>query len=320
MSPRIILLILTVWLAGNPANACQVAHSRHGCTAAVPPGSLAGEENVQADAGLANQRVLQVPAHVAVSEDWANAVRQGIIRLATTSGSTLLSAATAGYLAREREPATQASRRRAYVLAHAQAQKQLLRGVATTPCSVGSGVLWSVRDHGSPEHTVTVVVAFSAEIGAAAHRARAAAFGSEDEDADFVQNRLIDDVEASSLAPMGVRLFMDTDTDVVTIAGFGSAILQEHADAGVARQLRKAAEQQAQLRAKWELAAFLEGEPTRRGGGYAHAEFDRPVQQAFVPPGVRTLVVSGPERHWVYAISVYSAKMPQVPDHCSYRP
>ena len=301
MRSYIFPLMLTAWLVANPAHGWQTGSALHGCTATV----------------FLNKHGPETP-DVSMSVDWVNAARGGIIKPAASPCSTLFSAATAEYGAQEDEQAMKVSQHRAFVLALAEAREQLVWSSSPRRGPGSTGVLVSARGNGTTENTVTVVLAVSDGIRELARRAAGAI--SRTGPADFEKMHVIDEAEAGGLIPVGVRLFWDEDAGLLTIMGFGSAIAPFHADAHLAQQFRRGAEQQAQLRAKSELARFLNDDSAQGGGPHRQTGFHTTVSRGFVPAGVRTRLIPGPDSHWVYAASVYSTKLPDLPDPRGYGP
>ena len=207
----------------------------------------------------------------------------------------------------------QLSQHRAFVLALADAREQLVWSSSPARGPGSMGVVVSARDKGTIENTVTVVLAVNDEIRELARRACGGI--SSTEHADFDEMHLVDESEAASLIPVGVRLFWDEDAGLITIAGFGNAIAPGHANAHIAQQFRRAAEQQAQFRAKSELARFFNGDSAHGGRPPEQTGFHTTVScGGFLPAGVRTRLIAEPGRHWVHAASIYSAKWPNRAD------
>ena len=297
MKTRVVQLILVLWLATNPAHGGHVEFASQQCTAT----------------GLGSEHGHRAP-DVSGLEDWVNAVRGGIMKPAPSPCSALFSAATAEYSAHEDEHILQLSRFRAFVLALAEAQEQLVWSSSPVRGPGSTGVLVSARDNGKSENTVTVVLAASDKIRELAGRALGAV--ARTEDADFEYTRLINEWEAAGLIPVGVSLFWDRDSGRVTIAGFGSAVVPVPAHSPRAQQLRKVAEDKARLRAKSELATFLSGDLVHGGGSIVETGFRTMVSRGFVPAGVRTRLISGPDSEWVNAVSIFSAELPNRADLC----
>ena len=295
MRTYIFPLMLTAWLAMNPAHGWKAGPALHGCTAT----------------GVFGEHGPETP-DIAMPVDWVNAARGGIIKPAASPCSTLFSAATAEYGGQEDEQAMQLSQHQAFVLALAKAREQLVWMSSPTRGPGSTGVLVSARDNGTTENTVTVVLAVSDEIRELARRALGGS--SRAKHADLDEMHLVNESEAASLIPLGVRLFWDEDAGLLTIVGFGSALAPFHADAHLAQEFRRAAEQQAQFRAKSELGRFLNGDLAHGGGPREQTGFQTTVSRGFVPAGVRTRLIRGPGRHWVHAASIYSAKWPNPAD------
>ena len=241
-----------------------------------------------------------------------SAARDGVIKPAASPCSILFSAATAGYLAQEDEQATQVSRHMAFALALARAREQLVWIFSPARGPGSTGILVSARDNGATDNTVTVVLAVSDEIRELAGRVSGPL--SRTPHADFEVMDLIGEPEAARSTPLGVRLFWDQEAGRLTIVGFGSALAPSHADARLAQRFRKAAEQQAHLRAKSELSRFLNGESAHHGGPQGQIGRHTAVSRGPVPAGARTRLISGPDSHWVYAASIYSAELPNPAD------
>ncbi len=302
---------------------------------------------------------------------------EGVRNIQTKSGMGVIATAVATYNTYENPNATLLAKRGAYLKAFTKAKSMLVKNMegfenqcstavqdkmvvidtgkesaansadaAKETCAeVAKGVLsayitYAVKD--DVEHTeVTVSIASSTKTRSAVDRVGGSVVMSTDPRKAF--EYIAKEISLGIVPPMGAKLIQNPENGESIVIGFGSAIVRENKDRGMARNLLSMARQQAQTRSNSALVSFLNGDEVYWKGGFdeskieSNEQFEIPVDrngqpkdpavfetpkkqflnvlqqsndysvvtQGKLPPGVIPKTFPSEDGHWIYSIAVY---------------
>lgn len=252
----------------------------------------------------------------------------GVKSIAVSSGFAVISVATQSYKTYENRTATLLSKRQAYSIAMAQAQKQLVNdfegienaceksfdsnlktfdtGKQETVANVSTtgketckerveGVLagyvtYFVKDDVANK-SVVVSLASSTKTRNSIKKVGGAVVQTDDTSKAW--ESIIAEITNGLVPPLGARLITNPITGENVVIGFGSAIVRKHKDASVSRKLKKTAKKQAQMRANNALVSFLNGDKVYWEGGFdeSQSEESKDFEMA-LPPNSKDISVT----------------------------
>lgn len=302
---------------------------------------------------------------------------EGIRTVQTKTGMGVIAVSTAGYQQYENLNATLLSKRAAYVRAFTDAQAQLVKNfegfqnncrsaVSSQTLALDSGldsvansattqeeacsevtrgtlaafVTYMIQDDVDSSE-ITVALASSTKTRSAVSRVGGAVVVSSDPKKAF--GHIAREISQGVVPPLGAKLIHNPETGESIVIGFGSAIVRQNADSAMARNMRKMATRQAQMRANNALVAFLKGSEVYWEGGFderqleASEQFDIPtdregrpqnpvaydqtrhtflntvsqsddyrvVTAGQLPPGIKTKTFPSEDGYWMNTIAIY---------------
>jgi hypothetical protein len=287
----------------------------------VPP-VAGGPTEVQAEVSEDDGVVVAETAQDGLNHAYQSLVESGddgIEEVVVPSGYATISVASADYRTYDNRNATLLSKRAAYTVAMARAQKQLVENVEglTSACErslsttlesrdAGTGenrtnvstnvteqcredvkgvlngyVVYAVKDNAPEEKTVTVALASSTKTQQAAQRVGGALVLARDKNRAW--DTLMAEITSPFAPPVGAVMMTDPDTGENIIVGYGSAIIRSNADPSTARKLQQSAERQAQMRANNALVSFLVGDEVYWTGGFEESQVEGAEQFEYLP-------------------------------------
>ncbi len=303
----------------------------------------------------------------------------GVKVVATSTGMGILSAATANYHTYDNINATNLDKRGAYMKAFTEARKELVahmngiknscesavktnlmtidtgkEGIANSSSStsekcgesvegmLAAYIVYSVNDN-VKDHSVSMVIASSTKTRGTVSRIGGAEIVTDDPQAAFKD--IATEISSFATPPMGAKMIVNPRTNEDIIIGFGSAIVRQNSNPEAARELKKAASDQARTRARNALVSFLQGDKLYWSGGFDEKQmssseqfanqtddngkpkdplvFDKTkdtflntmqhgndyqtVTQGNIPPGVQLKNFTSEDGYWEFCIAVYMA-------------
>lgn len=236
------------------------------------------------------------------------------------SGMAFISVGSAGYSSYDNRNATLLSKRAAYTRALVKAKKQLVEqfeglstkcenAISESMVSLDSGsdqnqankststaencrnvvkgmlrghVTYAIDDR--PEKkTVVVAIASSTKTRTADMHVGGAVLTTTD--VRRMWDSTMAEIASGAVPPAGARMITNPHNGETIIVGFGSAIVRQNRDAGMARSLKEVAFKQAQMRADNSLVGFLKGDKVIWEGRFHEETSEKGQQFEFTPTG-----------------------------------